>query len=251
MDVKEIIFASKLYQNSVRKDKIKSALDDPLNSELVIQLKSYLDDEYQDVDEDISEVSEESAPDDELVEEEAESSEDNEQPSSESEDSSEERIRPSHVTHSPSPKPADHHLSEMLDEGDDATNESVNSAPADKDEPKKSDNVEESTKINSSSIVGSSWASGCTTCNKDNYSLDAILGLLNSRQDTCGVRRVVNKHDNEEIWIYYNDDINLDKVMENVISLLSSTSYTSLNFNRLARTENAIVFSIERSASQI
>ena len=42
----QAILASKLYKCSKRKDKIHSALEDPVNLELVEQLKEYLDPEY-------------------------------------------------------------------------------------------------------------------------------------------------------------------------------------------------------------
>ena len=47
-----------------------------------------------------------------------------------------------------------------------------------------------------------------------------------------------------ELWIHYNDSINLNNVMEPVIAVLNAANYFKLDFNRLARTENAIVFSI-------
>ena len=50
--------------------------------------------------------------------------------------------------------------------------------------------------------------------------------------------------------IHYNDSINLNNVMEPVISLLSNAGYSYLQFNRLARTENAIVFMINKSSSE-
>ena len=39
----EAIYSSKMYRSSRHKDKIKSAIDNPINSELVKQLSSYLD----------------------------------------------------------------------------------------------------------------------------------------------------------------------------------------------------------------
>ena len=42
------IYSCKLYKASKRKDKIRAAIADPLNTELVTQLRSYLDDDFQD-----------------------------------------------------------------------------------------------------------------------------------------------------------------------------------------------------------
>ena len=71
---------------------------------------------------------------------------------------------------------------------------------------------------------------------------ETIKGTLNTREDTKGVTRLqVIDH---ELWIYYNDDSNLNDKMIEVISVLNSVGYTYLKFNRLARSNNAIVFDI-------
>ena len=71
---------------------------------------------------------------------------------------------------------------------------------------------------------------------------ESIKGLLNAREDTAGCVRVQVK--GEELWMFYNDKINLNNLMEDVISLMNASGYTYLEFNRLARTDNAIVFSV-------
>jgi len=71
---------------------------------------------------------------------------------------------------------------------------------------------------------------------------EIIKGTLNAREDTKGVNRLQVKED--ELWIYYNDDVNLNDTMVEVIGVLNSTGYTYLKFNRLARSNNAIVFDI-------
>ena len=53
---------------------------------------------------------------------------------------------------------------------------------------------------------------------------------------------------NDEIK-YYDDKINLNNVMGPVLELLNAASYTYLQFNRLARTDNAIVFQVELMSS--
>lgn len=74
-----------------------------------------------------------------------------------------------------------------------------------------------------------------------------IKGTLNAREITQGVMRVSIK--NDEMWVYYNDDINLNNVMSPVIELLNAANYHYLIFNRLARTDNAIVFTINGNDS--
>ena len=71
---------------------------------------------------------------------------------------------------------------------------------------------------------------------------ETIKGTLNSREDTKGVNRLQVKDD--ELWIYFNDDENLNDKMISVIETLNSVGYTCLAFSRLARSNNAIVFDI-------
>lgn len=70
-----------------------------------------------------------------------------------------------------------------------------------------------------------------------------IKSLLNMSADTAGVTRV-SIRDNE-LWIYYNDKTNLNNAMPLAIDALMAASYYYLEFNRLARTDNAMVFQIE------
>ena len=72
--------------------------------------------------------------------------------------------------------------------------------------------------------------------------VESIKGTLNSQQLTCGVTRVAVK--NDEVWCYYNDSVNLNEVMVEAIDLVSKAGYSYLEFNRLARSDNAIVFVI-------
>lgn len=76
-----------------------------------------------------------------------------------------------------------------------------------------------------------------------------IKGILNALDSTCGVSRVHSK-DNGEVWIYYNDTVNLNDVMVPVIEELNRPGYTYLNFNRLARSENSLVFVITKNDTE-
>ena len=110
-------------------------------------------------------------------------------------------------------------------------------APADTDTP---DDVVESVtqegkKITAASIIWTTLDDVVSEC-------DTIKGTLNAREDTTGVNRLEVK--DRELWIYYNDDCNLNDKMIEVISVLNSTGYTYLKFNRLARSNNAIVFDV-------
>lgn len=109
-----------------------------------------------------------------------------------------------------------------------------------------SDAVEESTSVNASS--GTSLPRTDVT---DHMHLEVqdIKGILNSREDTAGVSRVSTK-DDKEVWIYYNDNVNLNDVMVQVIEELNRPGYTYLEFNRLARSDNAIVFVIIKNDTE-
>lgn len=75
-----------------------------------------------------------------------------------------------------------------------------------------------------------------------NNQVESIKGTLNSQQLTCGVTRVAVK--NDEVWCYYNYSVNLNEVMLEAIDLVSKAGYSYLEFNRLDRSYNAIVFVI-------
>ena len=66
--------------------------------------------------------------------------------------------------------------------------------------------------------------------------------MLNASEETAGVNRILVK--GEELWIYYEDKKNLNNIMGPAIECLNSANYSYLEFNRLARTDNAIVFQI-------
>jgi hypothetical protein len=76
---------------------------------------------------------------------------------------------------------------------------------------------------------------------------ETIKGTLNAREDTKGVSRLQVK--DNELWIYYTDDTNLNDAMVSVIEVLNSVGYTYLAFSRLARSNNAHVFDITLNAN--
>lgn len=86
--------------------------------------------------------------------------------------------------------------------------------------------------------------SSISCCIRSSIDLDVLKGTLNAVDDTCGVLRIKVDEDKKELWIYYNDDINLNDVMTPLIELLEASNYNYLIFNRLARSGNAVVFEI-------
>lgn len=211
------ILSCKLYLASSRKKEILGAIQDPTNQELVSQMKKYLDDEFIDP---------------KYLEQDANVSDDNSTGSStEGEDNRPQR-RQSRPTGGKFHKssggfmPGEHYESDddVSEEGEASGSESLDNSSDELD-----DAVDSAVAIKASSAI-------------NRISIDALKGTFNSREDCVGVSRVAVK--DSELWIYYNDDINLNNVMTAVVDLVSELGMTYLEFNRLARSNNAIVFDI-------
>lgn len=224
------IFASKLYQASSRKDRIHSAYMNPLNAELVQQIDSYVSPKYQKLLE-----PEEQEPADSQNLDTANTGEDDGRSSSGSSYSGGGGSSfsgggvPGMITDEPADSSVDDIETEDLD---------VEPSGEESFEPQEDESVEQSTVI----------ASSCTE--KDAaLEVDTIKGSLNVKDETSGVTRVRVK--DKELWIYYQDSINLNSVMPDVIDTMNALGYTYLEFSRLARTDNAIVFDIYESMQPI
>ena len=70
--------------------------------------------------------------------------------------------------------------------------------------------------------------------------IDRLEAALNSNSNTQGVIRCAEKDD--EIWVYYNDDINISKILPDIMDELDASNITDMSFSRIARSNNAIVF---------
>lgn len=70
--------------------------------------------------------------------------------------------------------------------------------------------------------------------------IDRLESALNSNSNTQGVIRCAEKDD--EIWVYYNDDINISKILPDIMDELDARNITDMSFSRIARSNNAIVF---------
>lgn len=218
------IFASKLFKSSSRQDKIRAAANDPINVELVKQISNYIDPEYQD----------------ELKQ--AKMEEDMKDPESVKDEESENSDFDAGFESSPSssgssfpstPSGANGKFDMPDDFGSESDMDFDESSESDAPEPPE-DEVSEATDINPD------IEENPVKIISDNIS--TIKDILSSKDD---IARIQVKENSKELWIYYNDKINLNSIMENVISELSDSEYNNLSFNRLARTENAIVFSID------
>lgn len=106
----------------------------------------------------------------------------------------------------------------------------------DDDSSKDSDNSVETNPVD----VTSSVSVDCVVLDAE-----VIKSTLNGRDDTCGVVSIALKDSGvSELWIYYDDETNLNDTIYAVVSVFNSCGYNMLKFNRLARSNNAIVFDI-------
>ena len=240
------IYASKLYIASSRKGRIHAALLAPSNLSLVQQLAEDLDDVYQtpenlgQAEEKKEEGSESEGFDDFIVDEDIDPEKDlvtMKDFESISKGSSS-HSAPSHsAAPSKAPKSEDSGGESKEPKGESKvdTSDLMPDSPATEEKPKP---AEASTEVNDSATD----INAATTVVKLEKLIDinTIKNTLNSRQDTAGVERMAEKEN--ELWIYYNDDINLNNIMSEVIELLLTEGYEMFEFNRLARSDNAIVF---------
>lgn len=230
------IYSSKLYVTSTRKDRIHAAMQDPINAELVQQLEDYLsDDAKQELE--VAQAQEsapvESNPEAPMSDDFGEST-------------------PSAGGGRPSSGPSHSSFTGdvLKDFGEDELAdvepmEDAETPAGDTDVPDAPEAVESVTK-EGEAITGS------TNVESMVFSLASevpvIKGTLNSMEQTSGVSRIELKP--EELWIYYEDKVNIGDIMVDVIEALNGANYTYLSFSRLARSNNAIVFDILMSTNE-
>lgn len=225
------IFACKLYKSSTRKQKIQAALKNPVNAELVKQLSECLDDEYKPL----------TKLNDGVIKNVSDTNPVSESNSNGSSTSSHPRSSSGLGGLSSALSGLDDNPSISEKYGDDLDaegNEAFDDTQIDNDD------VSSSTAVKGTSIQADTTLTKPLVENQVSLSglAGELKGTLNARNTTAGVNRVSVK--SNEIWIHYNDDINLNNVMTAVIDTLNSANYHILIFNRLARTDNAIVFTV-------
>lgn len=229
-----MILASKMYKSSKRKQKILAALADPVNMELVQQLDEYIGDEYKSL---LKPKSSKANPD---------ISDEPEIP----EDMSDSGDRPTGGFGGSPIRPAGGKLSEKYGDQLDAEGEAKFEATNPDDDDWEDDSTSGTADSANSSVSATGKPIKADTVlnpvvdiqRSINQLAGELKGTLNARSNTAGVVRTSIK--NDEIWIYYNDDTNLNNVMPAVIDLFNVAGYSYLLFNRLARTDNAMVFTM-------
>ena len=210
MKVSDIVMSSFVYSGSSRKAAILAAATNPINTELVTQLVRYLDEEYL-------------KPKEEFVRDDSENGS--------TEASGEPATQPNLLPPSeePSFSGSDHSESLASMFGDDVE------LPEESAEPEKDSEPEEDSELEEDSEPEVASSTNATE-SLENISA-SIASTLNAVDTTSGVRSA--KVLGTELWIYYKDNINLNSVMESVIDAVAPHE---LEFNRLARSHNAIVF---------
>lgn len=232
------IYASKLFKTSKRKERIEAAMLAQSNLELMQQLAEDLDDEYQ-TPKNLGDEEEPSGKDESddtdleglLVDEEVDPETDlvtMNDLKAPKQSGNKSLSKPSKNSSVPGNK----------SEGSDTKPEDSDTKPdtsgliPDSPMNEKPESAEASTQTN-----GSEGIKAATLAD-----LNILKNTLNSREETSGVNRIAQKEN--EVWIYYNDDVNLNDIMVDVIEMLTDSEYQQLEFNRLARSDNAIVFVI-------
>ena len=236
------IYASKMYRSKSfeERSKIKSAIENPVNAELVKQIKTYLDIP----EEPREEPKEKSTPGVDTVD------------THEAESAEQTKLNPSPAKFTPSVAaphaPSDEAEKPEESEGPVDTSHDIDDDKSQVEEPEAPEELkkaeseltedERDDTDSSTKPVKSSTGIFQLEHSKIANAVEEIQGMLNLQDTTAGVSRI-NVKDNE-FWIYYNDDVNLNKTMGAVLELLNASGYNYLTFNRLARSNNAIVFEI-------
>lgn len=217
----EAIFASKLYRASSRQSELKAAMNNPMNKELVTQLQSYLDPEYRKPKEKSN-----------FVERSAEARQEAE------ENFLDAKTSGGGFGGAPHGSSATEDFSDPVSvENPDVSSEKSSDKPLEDE----STNTNEAPEYaNSSTRVSKSAVTA--DCCIDARGYATLVPALNARDDTKGATRYRIK--DNELWVYYDDSVNLNTVMAPVIDYMNAASFNKAEFNRLARSDNAIVFEL-------
>lgn len=221
----DAIYTSKLYRASKRKSAIVAAANNPINTELVTQLADALSPVYR--------------KEEYLVDKEAEAAKATARKERESEESVESTAPAEGADSKPASKPEhkSSHIADSFRKAEKHEAEAQEDAKPAPEAPKESGEVE-----NSTSAEGTPVTAARLLVTDMKQVVDQIKNLLNLQDTTTGVNRILVK--DSELWVYYNDNINLNNVMASAIEALNAAGYTYLEFNRLARSDNAMVFQI-------
>lgn len=239
----EAIFSSKLYKTSTRKQKIAAALNDPINLELVQQIGDYIGrpeevhpatHKYSD-----SEIHQK-VPDSSEPERSVEIDVNVPKPRTQFVDNSGPDVDFQEVSQTGTEESS----TDDVSQDDNAISKGEPDVVPEISYPT-NENAAASVSVESSKIEGATTSYTPSVVDPSGtlrIDAEVIKGTLDVREDTAGVSRISVK--DNELWIHYKDSVNLNSIMEPVIYVLNAAGFTYLEFNRLARSSNAIVFEI-------
>lgn len=222
MKFEDIVLSSFVYSGSSRKLAILAAANNPINTELVTQLVGYLDEEY-------LKPKEEAAPI-----KPAESRAKHAADKLDSKSADQVASQPKSSRSSFSIRDDSRSLASMF--GDDVDEPEPEPESELEPEPESEPTIDD--KTSTEPVEPESEVESSTQIPDTFESISAsAAAALNAFDATAGVRST--KVQGNELWIYYKDDVNLNSVMESVIDSMPNSI---VEFNRLARSHNAIVF---------
>lgn len=227
------IYASKLYRASKRKDKINAALVNSSNAGLIQQLSEDLDKEYQQMNIQNQKAKEAEKDAENAQAQGAEETDENGVPKSLSSGLSGGSFNPeTDLVSYPEGEEGEMSEGEEGEMPEDVDVSEESEAPADTE-------IEQATQVDVNEVTDPNES----ILSQIEENEETLKEGLNSNKSTAGVSRISLKAKDNEEWIYYNDDVNLNNVMIDVIDYVSKIC-KELEFNRLARSDNAIVFEI-------
>lgn len=224
MKFEDIVLSSFVYSGSSRKLAILAAANNPINTELVTQLVGYLDEEY-------LKPKEEAAPI-----KPAESRAKHAADKLDSKSADQVASQPKSSRSSFSIRDDSRSIASMF--GDDVDEPEPEPEPESEPESELEPEPTVDDKTSTEPVEPESEVESSTQIPDTFESISAsAAAALNAFDATAGVRST--KVQGNELWIYYKDDVNLNSVMESVIDSMPNSI---VEFNRLARSHNAIVF---------
>lgn len=213
------LLSCKLFCACDHKSAILAALQNPINTELVIQLEKYLGDK--DVADTIANVEGKHSKHDVGHKD---IQDDSKHPDSQDSKSAPARTEP-------------HRLSNMLKDAE------VPNADEDDSNDTEVENNEDSSEAADDLQIESATGVDSSSASNDDSIIECIDKLANTGPHRSDIRSIVRR--GSEIWMYCKDSVNLNTIMDDLIESVRQACGERLAFNRLARTENAIVFTDE------
>lgn len=231
-----LIMSSELFKSSKNKSKILSTISNPINKELVKQLESYVK---------VSDLTEDDNSEGSKLDDSTESNSSYQETNTN--DTSSEDTQKSEQTHTSNPAsfvPNDSYDTSETDDREETSSEGSdedNNTEDESSDDSGSNDVNESTSTNKTEIKSSTYVTADIVAK----AVNELPGALNLSDDTKGVDYAAfktNANNANEVWIYYDSEVDVSKILSNVVTYLLSSGYYYLQFNRVSRDDNALVF---------